>query len=901
MAFPPAGPDDAGLEYSPEGSNKTWIWDGNKWILIRVNAADGVSKLDDLTDVSTTNKEDGIDKGDLLSYNDTYDEWQVKSIDDILTESDDAVKILDDLDDVNIEDSKNAVGTKFQFYTNADPRPENGWGRYQIDRVNATIKVNKKDLTGALTEDLANKIKVSGEIGHVVTFENPDITFSATTRIAEIPTVDEFSYVFRYVNTDIIDEIFAKNESQGQIFLSIAVNEFRGLSDGAVLMYKDQPGKKWEPAFVDTGETKAEITLSPIPPANPNYNDLWIDSENLYMYLWTPTESGNRGTWVAVTGPGGIDGGSDIVNNSVISIGSTRGLDVIKGGTFTLNQPKNQIVEFAPTNIVILDDNPPPPDERLKSDIWIDTKDYKMYVFNGYSWVGLSASDMNEGHTGAGFNYIPCELDGGNSQSLHELDCHYGIDGGVSFTEYCEHDDPYALMRPGVITSPEPPKNPVLGSMWFDASLLELRVWYGTENSTARWVSALNPSASPILPPDPNPEPVRVTGPTSAVQDVASDNFTCIIGENLLLPAFAWSTTDPNAYIQPIGSRNVVQIVFSTTGTHKVAVSVNDRTLAEPYTDFVKVVVSETPANISVVYEVLVRFFVEDGRNYFVINNQKSPYLTLVRGRKYVFLQEDVSNNGFPLKLYRDNDGARGVLFEDGVVYGDNNSYLELQVANDAPELLRYANSNAAPNDPEMGGLIYVVGDYQQLSDGTDDLTGGQRPQLTPASEKSDIVTTVKPYYVTDSEGNEVLDGEGDPIVDYNTLMMKLPPVGYPDVDTSLYEDFEQPDLNFIVRPEGSGASNMYTFDQSDESNFVRDDQGTILDDRSHYIKFYLVDEDDPNPDTRFTEYTDGVSTNESRTRVDIIVTRDTPDVIYYRCVNHVGMLGKIYITKGSV
>ena len=192
-----------------------------------------------------------------------------------------------------------------------------------------------------------------------------------------------------------------------------------------------------------------------------------------------------------------------------------------------------------------------------------------------------------------------------------------------------------------------------------------------------------------------------------------------------------------------------------------------------------------------------------------------------------------------------------------------------------------------------MGGLIYVAGDHQTLSDGTDDLTGGIRPQLTPY----EIVTTIKPYYITDSNDNVVVDGEGNPIIDYNVYSLSLPPVGYPDVDPSLYEEYENPDLNFIVRP---NADNIYTFDQSDPSNVVIEDD-TIIEEKSHYVEFYLVDEDDPDPDTRFTAYTDGVVTNADRTSTDITVTLDTPDIIYYRCANHIGMLGKIYVTKTNV
>ena len=630
------------------------------------------------------------------------------------------------------------------------------------------------------------------------------------------------------------------------------------------------------------------ITLSLEPPADPEYNDLWIDAENYYMYIYTPTRSGNWGSWVAVTGPGGVDGGSDIVNNSTVTLLPNRGINVASGGSFKLNQPKNHIIEFSPSNIVILDDNPPTADERLKSDIWIDTKDYKMYVWNEYEWVGLSSGDSDQ--TGQGFNYIPCEVDGGFSTEEHCKDCNVGMDGGFAITEHCDFDDIFAHKRPGVIIGSEPPKAPILGEMWFDTSRLETRIWYGTENSTPRWVSALNPGASPILPPDPDPEPVRVSGPNSAIAGIASNNFSCAIGENLPLPSFAWSTTDERAYIQPVGTREVVQIVFDKPGTHKVAVSVSDRTLDDIYTDFVKVVVTEAPQNITSTYEVQMKYIPESGSEKYVINNQESPYLTFVRGRKYLFVTDHYSVITYPLRLFSGTDTGQTdekgntiyewELFEDGVIYGDNNTNLEVQIASDAPAVLKYDWLDRNPSLPEFGNLIYVVGDY--VSD-LGALSIGQRPIPSPNKLTANLQLTVQEVDLFDEDGNPVLDDGGNQ-VKVNRQFIPLPP-DLTTTDPDEYTLQQQPDLWMFARNTipGESREEFYTYRFTNEYPQNND----------HPFGLFL-DADNTVP------FLEGLTYSDSNTVIDFIPTAEMPAILYYGCTTHPGMGGKINILRSA-
>ena len=512
----------------------------------------------------------------------------------------------------------------------------------------------------------------------------------------------------------------------------------------------------------------------------------------------------------------------------------------------------------------------------LKSDIWIDSSDYKMYVWNDYEWVGLSSGDSDQ--NGMGFNYIPCEMDGGGAFTEDYCkDCSYNIDGGQADAEFCDLDDQFQFRRPGATVSSRPPRDPLLGQMWFDSERLEQRIFYGTENSTPRWVSAFNPGAAPTLPVDPNPEPVRVEGPTSAMAGVASDNFTTVIGANLPLPSFAWSTTDENAYIQPVGSRNVVQIVFSQTGTHKVAVTVTDRSLVDDdgnqvaYTEFVKVVVTETPSTIAATYDTVTRFFAEDGSFRYVINNQERPYLTFVRGRKYVFLLDDPSNenDSHPLRLYHDVNNSRGDVFMDGVKIADNNVQLEIQVANDAPAVLRYGDENPLAGAPDMGNLIYVVGDYVA---NFGSLSVGQRPEISP----NRLTMGTTKVTVTDEENGTTLE-------DRYTIMM--PPDRASKDDPSTYVAETQPDVWMYAygTVPGINSKEYYTY------TFVLENPLN-----TQYPFGIFLDEENEVP------FNEGISVFDGGTIISFEPTADMPAVLYYGSTNEPGMGGKINIMRSA-
>ena len=708
MAFP-LDPQ-VGQDYTNGG--KTWIWDGNKWILLSLNNT-SVRKIGQLSDVEDENIQEK--DGQLLAWDSDVKDadgndgaWVRSDIDEVSSN----VKILDDLEDVEIKESENKLGTPFGYYTQEDPSVDNGWGRYQVDVQNKTIEVHIRDLDGNTTEELLTA-DIDASIG--LRFAYFDESWESSATLLKKTEFTGKSYIFTVREQEVVDRIY--NGGVSKLF-TVQSNEFRGLAHNTVLTYKVDPDSgesKWRPAFMAGAGGNANITLSTNPPPEPDFDDMWIDASNYYMYVWTRVGNPDlqRGSWVAVTGPGGVDGGSDLVNDSTVTILDSRGFNVQSGRTFSLNQPKNHLIQMSPSSTVELDGAPPASDERLKSDIWVDTKDYKMYIWNDVEWVGLTGDTKSEGAAGAGFNYIPCEMDGGRADTEFCLDDGFNIDGGRAQQVYCENDDIYAGQRPGAIVGPDAPAIPKKGDMWFDTSLLELRVWYVSEASHGRWVSALNPNMDPPLPPDPNPDPIRIDGPNSAVAGIASDTFTSVIGHNLLSPFFSWSSTDADAYIQKIGgSLNTVQMVFSTPGTHRVSCTVVAANLEEPIADTLRVVVAETPDNVPVVYDVLVRFFsgseVEGTKsgNKFVVNGKRQPYITFVRGKKYIFTQSDSSNYNRPLTFFRDE--ARKIPYTEGVLLGTD--YTEIQVPADGPKVIYY---DTTEDEDIIGNICYLAGEYQ--------------------------------------------------------------------------------------------------------------------------------------------------------------------------------------------
>ena len=121
-----------------------------------------------------------------------------------------------------------------------------------------------------------------------------------------------------------------------------------------------------------------------------------------------------------------------------------------------------------------------------------------------------------------------------------------------------------------------------------------------------------------------------------------------------------------------------------------------------------------TTAGIGITYHVTVNA-VAVGNRYFIDDKQQRT-LTFERGNTYILNQEDVSNNGHPLRFSETKDGTHGGGVEytrgvtiDGIpglgVSATDTAYSRMVVNNNTPDRLYYY----CEIHPKMGGVINVI------------------------------------------------------------------------------------------------------------------------------------------------------------------------------------------------
>ena len=291
-----------------------------------------------------------------------------------------------------------------------------------------------------------------------------------------------------------------------------------------------------------------QVHLGPQPPLDAETNDLWIDSNTYFVYTYTP-EVGNqyRKSWVGVTGKDGSNG--QAVGEADITLLTTNNsIDFGDGSittTFNVNDYASKTLEVNTKNVVVVGDSGG--SDPTPGDLWINTDNYILYVYsNDLSWVSLTGdggSGEGGGGGGCGFDYIPCELNGGFAPDEFCSDKTCLIDGGYAPAVYCDNN--YDMARPGVIVGIEPPMKPQRGDLWFDSHYLELRTWYVTPESFGRWVSVINPGAEQPIYEDPDPEILTISGPDQVFMSARSEPYKAKLSPKLTdgKERYKWSLT----------------------------------------------------------------------------------------------------------------------------------------------------------------------------------------------------------------------------------------------------------------------------------------------------------------------------------------------------------------------
>jgi len=640
--------------------SKTWYWDGTSWNLLPPTNTGG---------------------GDTITG-------------EVPDHEHDTPKVLDDLLDVEIEEPE--FSEQYDFYINVgsnpdeNPNVENAWGRYSVNVTAGTITFHLFDLNG---KELKSLYDFTNKDISTHKFRAFDDSYSEELKVTRKQETAN-SYIFFYDDRVALAKI--ANGGASKLFGLIAA-DYKALSDGAILVYR-QNTELWKPEPNPELEAGNKITISFDAPTNANKGDIWVDELTFYIYIW------DNFMWVALTGPEGGVGGGDIAHNKEITFISSRGLifDNQKNSTsFRINQLDDQTIDFLQKNIVTLDYYPHNAPEV--SDIWINKQDYHQYVWNGDFWVGLSGDDS---FNNAPSNRLeqPCRLIGGKPNSVY---CHTESDIDI----------------PAVIISPTPPPAPKPGSLWFDSEHLELRVWYVTDSSFGGWVSNTHPGMRPDLANEPDPKPIRLSGPAIAQEFEESNRYIATISWKILesgqTPIVRWTTTDPNAtFFYKNDDRSIATIKFSKHGSYSVVATIDyletpgDNSTITTASDDYRTSVSIKPPGDPIRYQVLV-VDGPGGQPVFEIDGDRQPYLNLMRNRKYIFDQSHPSNEGYLFRFYGateyDSDGnmidtipdAIGDEYIDGVQ--QIRKEVHITVPPNAPIRLRYGS----PVDTTMGYWIY--------------------------------------------------------------------------------------------------------------------------------------------------------------------------------------------------
>ena len=601
------------------------------------------------------------------------------------------VSVLDDLQDVELDD-RLAEGDIKYFTINDDPTPVDGYGRYTADVTTGYVTFNRYDSQGNSAYPLYTDIDNEFATHKIKLFENGQEIADLQSAI-DLKFQSSSTVTFTYAEPDIVEKIYNNGT---QLSISISTVNYKTLADKVILNY-DEDTQKWVPEYHehnmgDGGDSgggnngggsggggTGNITLGPQPPTAPLFEDVWVDSNNFYMYIWTSEE------WVAVTGPGGGSEGG-LNNDSTITMLSSRGMEIggSGGNSFTLNQPSDQVFNITPKSITTLDSGPPA--SPREHDLWIDSNDMVLYVYSGEEWIALTGDHAGEKDRGTD---IPCEIDGGNSGS-----------------SYC--DDQVRNQRPGVIVGDNPPLVPSIGDLWFDSNMLELKTWYATPTNQGKWVSTIHPARSYEPPKDADGDAIVIQGSTDPTQ-LVPEPYVVKLSENLKNSTYTlvWQTGDLRDTISGQGAMNV-DVTFNKSGSNYVRCVCETDYGDKTYTAILNIdVINAPPVTHNVTVQNKVDIDTGLTSKVFYIDGKPRPYLVFNRDREYIFDQSHVSNVGFDLNLYEVNGDTKTLYQSDEITLG--NQTLTIKTTDNTPPVLFYdiLESNVNYKGNLMGNKIY--------------------------------------------------------------------------------------------------------------------------------------------------------------------------------------------------
>ena len=644
----------------------TWYWDGNSWTLSPISTVDS------------------------------------------------DVEVLDDLLDVDTGGPPTSSQRAYSYYINEDPKNPNAWGRYSVDLVNRRVTFHRYDIDGNDLTELFNFSKSTegrkeGTKHRVSAFdESFEVMATVTDKFTDNDTL---FYEFTYDDREFCKTI--DNNGESKLFTLFAT-DFGELTDGSILVYR-QANEKWKPEpHVDGdgggigGPSGALVTISLNPPTNVTDGDLWIHELNYYLYVY------QDGNWVALTGPeGGNSGGGNFANDKTITLNNMRGLyfdDNKQGMTFRLNQPFDSMFTISQKNIFSLGMSPH--FDPVDGDMWIFEEDYTLYTYHSGQWIALTGSSQGE------------------SNSANRLEQPCVLNGGKPFSQFCEDGATSDINIVTTYISPDPPPSPKKGDLWFDSEHLELRVYYVTADSPPAWISSTHPGMRPTWAPPDNVIPIRIAGPSQAIQEVTTDSYVAILSQEVLddpnrsnvtwglgsaiIPATINVDEDSDHYIN-------AQYKFHGFGVTQITANVLFTDSDGNYRDdtaFHRVSVTVLPPGAPITFHVTVIEDPDDADNLiYAIDGIPKPHLNLERNRRYIFDQTHPSNEGHPMAFYtalnRDPDQQLNDTINLTDLYGESGNeagavtrygdIVDFVVPPDSPVRLAYGSDQ----DQYMGFWIY--------------------------------------------------------------------------------------------------------------------------------------------------------------------------------------------------